>query len=538
MKKNRILTGIAVGTAAFALALTGCSDAGGGQSSDGDSTAVITANSTEPQNPLIPGHTNETGGGKVVDALWEGLIYYDQDGKTHNGVAESIESEDNKVWTIKIHDDRLFSDGSPVKAENFVKAWKAVTKQNMLNQWWFANFEGVDEEGAGEITGLKVVDDVTFEVTLKEAQADFPLALGYSVFYPLPDAAFDGDEVKVDEFGKEPIGNGPYKFVEWETNKNIMTEANDKYVGDREAKNGGVEFVLYQKEDAAYSDLQAGNLDVLDAIPTSSLASYESDLGDRAIKQEMAVWQSFTIAADEKHFDISTDEGKMRRHALSMAIDRDTISDKIFNGTVSPAKGWFNKTISTYEEGLPGSEYVEYNPDEAKKLWAEADKVSAFDGEITLSYNADSSHKDWVDAVCNSIKETLGVEAHGNGIPTFNDFRDQITDRKMEGAFRTGWQADYPGPVNYYGAIYQTGGSANDGDYSNKEFDEAVNSLKITQDEAAAQELSNKAAEILYEDMPAIPLWTTLSTGGYSERVSNVVFSWNGVPMYYQIEVQ
>ncbi|MDO5746564.1 MAG: ABC transporter substrate-binding protein [Actinomycetaceae bacterium] len=550
MKKKRILTGFFAGAAALSLALTGCSGAGNDDASNSDvkkaskedvqkkkSDEIIVAYGTEPQRPLVPGDTNETGGGDVIDVLWEGLVYYDEEGKSHNGVAEDISSEDNKKWTVKLKKDRKFSDGTPVKAENFVKAWQATTKQALLNQWWFGTFEGVDEEGNGDLSGVKVVDDFTFEVNLKEPESTFPLQLGYSAFYPLPDVAFDGDKLKAD-FGKAPVTNGPYKFDEWKNNQYIKTVRNDKYVGDREALNGGVEFKIYQQDNAGYADLQSGTLDVMKTIPAASLNSFKSDLGERAIQQEQAVHQTFTIAAKEPHFEIGTEEGKLRRQAISMAIDRDTISEKIFAGVVKPAKGWFNPTINYYNDKVKGVENVEFNPDKARELWKKAEEISKFEGDFTLAYNADASHKEWVDAVCNSIKKELGVNAHGNGVPTFKDFRDQVTNREMKGAFRTGWQADYPSPVNYYGSIYVTGGSANDGDYTNKKFDDLVQKIRTSKDDKEIQKFSDEAAEILFDDLPSIPLWTTQATGGHSERTSNVIFDWHGVPMYYQVVVE
>src|SRR5699024_11905947 len=77
-----------------ALVLSGC----GG---DDDADAVLTVSGKEPQNPLVPSSTNEAGGGKIVDQLWAGLVAYKSDGSVIPAVAESIESQDNKPWTVK-----------------------------------------------------------------------------------------------------------------------------------------------------------------------------------------------------------------------------------------------------------------------------------------------------------------------------------------------------------------------------------------------------------------------------------------------------
>ena len=115
--------------AAAALALTAC--AGGGTSSSGSADKVVTTNGTEPQNPLLPGLTNENGGGKILTVLFSQLVRYDIDGTAVLDVAESIEpNEDASEWTIKLHNDRKFSDGTPVQAHNFIRAWNLITSQN------------------------------------------------------------------------------------------------------------------------------------------------------------------------------------------------------------------------------------------------------------------------------------------------------------------------------------------------------------------------------------------------------------------------
>jgi oligopeptide transport system substrate-binding protein len=110
--------------AAGALTLSGC--AGGGStapaSGGGDTSAVITTNGSEPQNPLIPTNTNETGGGKILDAMFAGLVYYDEKGAPHNDVADSIKTDDNTTYTIKIKSGQKFTNGEPVTSNSFVDA--------------------------------------------------------------------------------------------------------------------------------------------------------------------------------------------------------------------------------------------------------------------------------------------------------------------------------------------------------------------------------------------------------------------------------
>ncbi|QZY51493.1 peptide ABC transporter substrate-binding protein [Leucobacter tenebrionis] len=536
MKRSRIGFGFIALAAAGALALSGCASNSGGSNEGGEATGgVITVNNTEPQKGLIPADTTEVGGGKVVDALWEGLVYYDADGTTQMGVAESIEpkNDTNTLWEVKLRDDAVFSDGTPVLAKNFVDAWNyAANVDNALgNQYFFSAIKGFSEtEPVEAMEGLKIIDDHTFTI---EASPDFPDRLGYSAYYPLPDVAFEDMEA----FGQNPIGNGLYKLDgegAWKHDESISLVKNDTYVGPREVKNDGIEFKVYASLDAAYTDLQAGNLDVLDQIPDTSFAVFQDELGDRAINQAGALTTTLTISTSLPHFGMD-EEGKLRRAALSMAVDREEIIDVIFEGTNVPAEDFTSPVVDGYAEDLKGSEKLDFNLDEAKKLWAEADAISPFEGTIEVATNSDGPHQVWVEAVANQWATNLGVSAAPKLYPTFAAFLDDREADKVGGPFRAGWQGDYPGAYNYMQPLYYTGASSNHGFYSNPEFDALLDEAVQESDHDARNQKLNEAQEILLEDMPSIPLWYQGTTGGYSESVDNVEFGWNSVPIFNEI---
>ncbi|WP_062310866.1 peptide ABC transporter substrate-binding protein [Demequina rhizosphaerae] len=543
MKISKSVLGAAAVASASALVLVGCSSNGSetdtSAAADGGSTgdAIIKTNGSEPQNPLIPVATNETGGGKIIDALFAGLVYYDATGAAHNEVAESIETEDSQTFTVKLKDGWTFTDGTPVQAHNFVDAWNwgadLANSETALNSYFFEQIDGFSwDESVPEMSGLEVIDDLTFTITLSAPNAEFPLSLGYSAFYPLPDSFFEDP----DAFGAAPVGNGIYTLADagdWQHDVQIDLSINDSYAGEREVQNDGLQIIFYASQDAAYADLLANNVDVIDGIPDSAMASYESDLGDRAVNQPAAIFQSFTIPQELEHF--SGEEGKLRRAAISMAINREEITDVIFQGTRTPASDFTSPVIDGWSDSLAGAEVLEYNPEEAAKLWAEADEISAWDGTFEIGYNSDGGHQTWVEAVTNSIKNTLGIEATGNAYATFADFRTDITNRTIGTAFRTGWQADYPSLENFLGPIYYTGAGSNDGDYSSEAFDTLIDEGRTSLDPAEAAAKFQEAQEVLFVDLPAIPLWYSNVTGGYAETVDNVQFDWHSVPLFYEI---
>ncbi len=160
---------------------------------------------SEPENPLIPTNTNEVGGGKILDEIFAGLVYYDAEGKPVNDMAEEIVTEDPQHLTVTLKEGQTFSDGEEVTADNFIRAWNygAQAENAHLSNYFFEDIEGFQntEEvyGAqGDLTGLEQVDDYTFKITLNKPAADFALRLGYSAYYPLPDAAFED----MDAFGR------------------------------------------------------------------------------------------------------------------------------------------------------------------------------------------------------------------------------------------------------------------------------------------------------------------------------------------------
>ncbi|MCD1571911.1 peptide ABC transporter substrate-binding protein [Agromyces mediolanus] len=536
MKIKRIGVAAIALAAAGALTLTGCTSGSPSSSgAAGDSSAIITTNGSEPQNPLIPTNTNEVGGGKILDAIFAGLVYYDAKGAVHNDVAESIESDDAQNYTIKIKPDLKFTNGDPVNAESFVKAWNygAALDNAQLSSYFFGDIEGFSlDENRPELSGLKVVDDLTFTVALVQPESDFPLSLGYSAFYPLPESAWEDLEA----FGENPVGNGPYMLDgegAWKHNEEISLVTNPDYDGPRKAQNGGLDIIFYASQDASYADLQGGNVDVVDQIPEAALASYADEFPDRSVNQAAAIFQSFTIPARLPHF--SGEEGQLRRAAISMAINREEITDVIFEGTRTPAHDFTSPVIDGYSEDVPGSEVLEFNPEKAKELWAQADAIAPWSGTFQIAYNADGGHQGWVDAVSNQLKNNLGIDASGNPYPTFAEARTEITNRTIQTAFRSGWQADYPALFNFLGPLYGTGAGSNDGDYSNPEVDALLKEGRAETDIDAANEKFQQVQEILFKDLPAVPLWYSNVNGAWNDTVDNVEFGWNSVPLYYQI---
>ncbi|GAB2708190.1 peptide ABC transporter substrate-binding protein [Nocardia thraciensis] len=518
---------------ATSLALIGCS------SGDGD-TDLVTVNGAEPQNPLVPTNTNENMGGRVVDRLFAGLKYYDANGKAHNELAQSIESPDRQHYKITIKPDEKFTDGTAVTAKSFVDAWNygALATNGQNQNWAFSSIAGYDEVSADPpraqtMSGLKVVDDHTFTVDLKQPSIDFELSIGFAPFYPMPESAYR--DMKA--YGENPIGNGPYKFAEpgaWQHNVKIDLVPNPDYHGGRAPKNKGLRFVMYQSYDTAYSDLLAGNLDALDTMPSSALTTYKRDLGDRAISKPTAQNERIGIQPSQPHF--GGEEGLLRRKALSMAINRQQICDTIWSGTKTPARDYTATTLQGFRADLPGVQNLEYNPDEAEKLWAQADSIAPWSGRFEIAYNSDGGHQAWLEAVANSIKNTLGIEAVAVPYPTFKQIRDLVHSRTLGKAFRYGWQGDYPSMLQFLTSNFLSGSETNDIDYADPEFDRLLNAALAAPTPEESYEQIAQAQTVLIRDMADIPILNYISNAGRSERVARAPLAWNGLFDFENIE--
>ncbi|KQX72645.1 ABC transporter substrate-binding protein [Aeromicrobium sp. Root472D3] len=528
------LAGVAM-IAAASLTLAACgggSDSEGG-GSGGTSDAVITSFSTQPQNPLIPTNTNEVGGGNIVDLIFAGLISYKTDGSSENEVADSITSDDNKLWTVKIKSGWKFSDGTDVTANSFVDAWNygADAANEQLSAYFFYPIAGTDDEGTipdggKTISGLKVVDDSTFTIELKQSESDFPSRLGYSAFFPLPASAFDD----MDAFGKKPIGNGPYDFASMTDNVEAVLTPSKTYEGVRPAKNGGVTLKFYENPDTAFSDVQAGNLDVLDQVPPSALTTYKDDSSIQAFSEPGSPNSTITIPESLPGFE-KGEEGNLRRQAISKAINREEITDKIFDGSRIPSTDFSSPLMPGFTEDIEGQDVLDFDAAGAKDLWAQADAIKPFEGKFVVAYNADGpGNKEWVEALTNQLKNNLGINAEPKAFPTFAELRTEVTDRTIGTAFRTGWQPDYPSIYNYIAPIFGTGAGSNDGDYSNKDLDALLQQASGAQDDTERYKLYADAQAILFKDLPAIPLWNTSISAAAADGVKNVKFNWQNKP--------
>ncbi len=520
--------------ACTALAISACSTSSDKKSSDGANGSgkkggSISIESGEPQHGLIPQNTAESEGAQVLAQVFAGLVEYDR--KTNEPglrVAESIETPDSKVWTIKLKDGYTFHNGEKVTAQSFVDAWNWGANQDNAAEGlpFFSKIDGADELAPGKdkkpatdkLKGLKVVDDKTFTVTLSAPFSQFKVMLGYTAFYPLPKAFFQDKKA----FEESPIGNGPFQMDgKWEHNQQIKVKRYENFpASDGKAKLDSVTFKIYDKLETAYNDLRANNIQITNKLPISAMSTVAQEFGDRYIyKPESGVgFIGFPLATNPAAY------GKPEiRKAISMAIDREAITKTIFSGTRVPADDFISPIIPGYRKGAMG-DAAKYDPAKAKELFTQAGGVP--NNAIELGYNADGGHKEWMEAVGNQLKKNLGVEVTFKPFEKFGKILDALGDKQYSGAFRMAWQMDYPSMENYLRPIFSKvaiENGSNYGGYVNEQFESLLSQADQAKSVEEGQKLYQQADDILIKDLPYIPVYTYMTSAAYTKTVKNVV---------------
>ncbi|SKC37818.1 oligopeptide transport system substrate-binding protein [Krasilnikoviella flava] len=545
---------LAAAATAVTLVLASCSGGGGGDDEGGDGAdggggsdadATLRLALAQDVETLLPMDSNVGDNISVLDVVYDGLVRYDPETtEPYNYVAESIESDDNTVWTIKLKHDLTFQNGEPVDAEAFARAWNyaAYGPNAMANNYFFERIAGYDEmqgetdddgnvteePAADTLSGLEVVDPQTLEVTLNGPFAGFATMLGYTGFYPVAQACLDD----VEACAVKPIGNGPFQVEQWDQGVSLTATRWEDYSLEETPTYGTIEWTEYAGTEN-WPDFQAGNLDFAVPPPAElATAQNDPDLQERFVEGPGAAltYLAFPLYEDGPWTDIEF------RKAISLAIDRQGIIDALLPGERVPADSW------VVPDGVPGGEagtcqWCEFDPAAAK---AALEKAGGWpDGEkMTIHLGQDETEQALFKAIGDSIQENLGIPYELDPTP---DYFDRRSARDFSGPFRANWFPDYPLNENYLAPVYASGDAKNGNTefgYYSEDFEAAI----AAGDEAATLEEAvthyQEAEAVLAEDFPTVPVVFSVNSYYYSENVSNVVLDpFSGEPKLRLLEV-
>ena len=405
--------------------------------------SVVIAIGSEPET-LDPTQGWGHGNSPIVQST---LVKYNAELEFENDLASDYSlSDDGLTWTFTLRDDAYFTDGEKVTAEDVA----------------FTLETAKEAQGSVDLTYMesaKAADESTVVITLSQPTSIFLNTLA-SVGI-VPEHAYSED------YGRNPIGSGPYKFVEWRPQEQIVFEANEDYYGGVPAIKNVT--VVFMSEDAALAAVQAGEVDV--AYSSASFGNIEVS-GYHVEAIASADNRGFTLPM-EPDTGKTTESGAPIgndvtcnieiRQAIACAIDRQQIADTVLNG--------FGRPAYSENDGMPWNNpevAIETDVEYAKKLLSDAgwedtdgDGIVEKDGvkaEFSCLYPADDSARQAIAmAAAQQVKE-IGIQINVEGTSW-----DDITQRMFSEAVMMGWGSSSPNETYY---LYRSEGAYLDDFYN------------------------------------------------------------------------
>ncbi|WP_406002804.1 ABC transporter substrate-binding protein [Streptomyces sp. NBC_00829] len=506
----------AAASVAFALALTACAGGGKGNSRPGSAKGFSVAVG-EPEH-LTPGRTLVTL--EPLRVLFAPLTKVDTKGRISYIQAESVTSSDSRHWTIKLRQGWTFHNGEPVTAANYADAWnQAAYAPNA----WVANGQLANIEGYAALnpkkgkpvtktlSGVKVVDPTTLEVTLTSPDSQFPLQLTPNQvgFYPLPKAAFKDPT----GYDRKPIGNGPFAMTApWAKDKGATVTTFKAYRGTKPASSS-ITFKSYADLQTAYTDAQAGTTDVI-GVPASKLGQAKADFGKRLYTYDAPALEFLGLPLYDKRFK----DVRLRR-ALSMAIDRAAVNKAIYGGLYTPATSLTPSSEVGAKTGI--CDACRFDPAAAKQLLQEA---GGWSGTMVITYPGGLGLDELYKAIANQLRQNLGIhEVTAKPTSDWSEFSDKVFGKKVTGPYFGHWGALYPSMQNTLRGIFtKAGGCYVCSYYSDDDVDALLKQADAATPEKAP-ELYNRAQERILQDFPVVPLYYGTYVYASTAQVTGVV---------------
>lgn len=519
---------LAAGALAASLALAACST---GSGTDADPTAdggagAISVAVTDP-GQLIPGR--QTVAYDFNMAVWAPLTFVDSDSNLTYVQAESIESDDATTWTITLRDGWTFHDGTPVTAQSYVDSWNAVAygpnafenSGQLANVVGYGDLNVTEGEPATEMSGLEVVDEHTFSVTLVGPDSQFPMQVSQAqtAMYPMPASAFDD----FDAYNRHPVGNGKFQLTnDYVENESLVLSAYADYAGDAPTVSG-ITFVPYADTATAYTDVLAGNIDVA-SLPPNKMAQSATDFGERVYSFDAPGISFLGLPLqDARYQDIRV------RQAISMAIDREAINKVVYGGLYTPATAFTPAIEPGTPEGICG-ELCEYEPAKAKAL---LDAAGGFEGSMEVYYPGGVGLDELYTAIANNLRQNLGVDAVATPSTDWAEFYETRLSGSVSGPFFSRWGALYPSQQNTLRVFFiEGGGCTNCIPWYDAEVASLMTVADATVDADDAAAAYAAVQERIMEEFPAPPLFWEAYSYVTSERVATLNTSAAGNPDY------
>lgn len=504
----------------LAMGMAGC---GGG--SDGDDASPTTTGALEapakqggvfrqPINEpafIDPYNAQDGNGNRVIKRLFVGLTTFDgnPDLVMRPGVAETWSPDTAcTVWTFNLRDS-TFSNGEPVTAESFIRAWTRAADGRAASRvaGHMSGIQGYSElrgapgspPTATTFPGLSAPNPRTLVVRLSAADCEFDKKTVHSVMSPVPSVAGAHDNKT---FNEAPVGNGPFKIkpgTKWEHDRSISLVRNETYFGAK-PNIDGIEFVILPLQgppNAQYAAFEAGELDVA-APPAGVRAQAEAKYGPRGGFLSRLPYSTAFVG-------LNVSKGVLRepdaRRAVSLALDRDAISQAVGEGYWAAATALVPPPFGTYHQAGV-CEVCRLDPARAKELGARA----GLGPGTRLRFLVSSASNPTLLAYKDQIERNLGVAVDMEALPLAEGLARQAAGEYD--LISLSWGADYPTTENFLFPLLGKGSAENAGKYDNPEFDGLVRQARTQRDNAERRRLLQQAERVaIGQDVALVPVF-------------------------------
>lgn len=539
--KSRIrilyLLGIIIG---FALLLTAC---GGNETNDNDKDKGSEESSGEPKqggdlvlastgsptmfNPL---YTSDTTSGIVEDMIYNGLTNTAPDGEKIPDLAESWEyNDDETVLTFYLRDDVTWHDGEPFTADDVVFTYSLPLSDD---------YTGPRASYFKSVESIESIDDYTVEFTLKHADATFlTKSTGYGVLpeHILGDVPIN--DISKHEFNtRDPIGTGPFKFVEWKQGQHVLVEANEDYFNGRPNFDTITQKIV-DDSNAMLAQFQAGDIDFI-GVSSDDISSAEALVQKGDAEMDSVLSTSYTYIGYNNRLPMFQD--KRVRQALTYAINREEFVQSVMQGNAQVVnhpgypEGW------AYNDDVPA---YEYDPEKAAELLAEAGWTKNDDGilvdengdefEMTLKLQQGNTVRTKVAEYAQEEWSKLGIKVNLN-VSEWSAFLKELDAPHDFDAFILGLSASLDPSVTtvYHSSEAENG--LNRAGFSNSELDNLMEESDQTADPEERAEKIKEIQGIIAEEQPLTFFYMATNNYIYKPKLKGIVLHPTGA--YFNID--
>jgi peptide/nickel transport system substrate-binding protein/oligopeptide transport system substrate-binding protein len=469
---------------------------------------------------IAPPLVQETEGAQISRLVFEKLTAIDENLRVVPAAASSWElSTDGRVYTFHLRPDGSFSNGDPVTAADFVLGFARAADPDLaaplagegkeIVGWDDTLAAGADGHTGNTVpSGVRAVDDLTLEVATNEPFVFLPEILAADLFAPVPHKLFANGEP--DGFADLPIGNGPYALLEpWDHGHGVSLGRNPHWQGSPSGATT-IEFRTFANLRTAYREVLAGALDI-SAVPSPQVESARDTFGARFVSQPIGAVTYVGLPTQSEAF-----RSRSLRRALSRAIDRRAIAERLYGGKTQPGNDLVPPVSPASSRG--GCPDCRYDLGGAKKLLR---GTGTTERSVTLLYGDDGVSRGPAEAIANSWRQNLGIdvklESH-----EFSDLVQLIYSPDAHDPYLLGWAWDYPSALSFVGPMLGTGGDGNTFGYSDPDVDALLAQAAAAPTVEAATSPLQQVQERAARAMPYIPVVFSAVNLVHSKRVGHV----------------